>query len=111
MIAWAASAEARELADYFIENLPGDRVPPWDFDVADPSIEPKDSSAAAIAASGLIELSELVEAGEASEGYYGEATAILESLGSQEYLALGTESSGILLHATAGLPSRGREAD
>jgi len=50
---------AEKLADYFIENLPADNVPYWDFN--DPRIPdaPKDSSAAAIACSGLMTLSKL----------------------------------------------------
>ena len=50
---------AEKLADYFIKNLPADCVPYWDFN--DPKIPKavKDSSAAAIACSGLITLSEL----------------------------------------------------
>lgn len=50
---------AEGLADYFIKNLPADHVPYWDFN--DPNIpnSVKDSSAAAIACSGLITLSEL----------------------------------------------------
>ena len=49
---------AEEIANYFINNLPADYVPYWDFDygLIDSSTD-RDSSAAAIAASGLLELS------------------------------------------------------
>ena len=52
-------AGAEKVANCFIDNLPSDYVPYWDFD--DPSIPNtyRDSSAAAIAASGLIQLSTL----------------------------------------------------
>lgn len=48
---------ARLVADWFIDHLPPDHIPYWDFD--DPAIPnaPRDTSAAAIAASGLLELS------------------------------------------------------
>src|SRR5712671_2305869 len=44
-------ATAQRLADYFIANLPPDFVPYWDFSQS--GTAPRDSSAAAIAASGL----------------------------------------------------------
>jgi unsaturated chondroitin disaccharide hydrolase len=47
---------AEGLAEYFIRNLPEDYVPYWDFN--DPQQSVKDSSAAAIACSGLLTLSE-----------------------------------------------------
>jgi unsaturated chondroitin disaccharide hydrolase len=49
---------AEKLADYFIKNLPADHVPFWDFDDPDIPNAPKDSSAAAIACSAFIILSE-----------------------------------------------------
>ena len=48
---------AENLADYFIRNLPDDYVPYWDFNDLERWV--KDSSAAAIACSGLLTLSEL----------------------------------------------------
>lgn len=48
---------ARKAANYFIYNLPTDQVPYWDFKAPNKKLQPKDSSAAAIAASGLIKLS------------------------------------------------------
>ena len=45
---------SRMLADYWLEHCPESGVPPWDFDA--PEGEPPDSSAAAIAACGLMEL-------------------------------------------------------
>jgi len=50
---------AERLADYFVKNLPADHLPYWDFD--DPAIPnaAKDSSAAAIACSGLTMLPQL----------------------------------------------------
>ena len=50
---------ADNLARYFVKKLPDDYVLYWDFD--DPEKEMRDSSAAAIAASGLLDLSELSE--------------------------------------------------
>jgi unsaturated chondroitin disaccharide hydrolase len=46
-------------ADWFIDHLPPGRVPYWDFDVSEQRDLKWDSSAAAIAASGLLQLAEL----------------------------------------------------
>jgi len=51
-------ATAQQLADYFINNLPPDFVPYWDFSQS--GTAPRDSSAAAIAAAGLLDLSKYV---------------------------------------------------
>lgn len=41
---------------YYRSNAPDDHVPNWDFEVPDPETEPRDSSAAALAAYGLVAL-------------------------------------------------------
>nr|WP_081666944.1 glycoside hydrolase family 88 protein [Paenibacillus pinihumi] len=46
----------RKVADYFITALSEDSVTVWDFRVPEPEMEPKDTSASSIAASGLLEL-------------------------------------------------------
>ncbi|GAB7331058.1 hypothetical protein MBLNU13_g02550t1 [Cladosporium sp. NU13] len=46
---------SQRMADWFIEHLPDDRLPFWDFDAKYvPNVTPRDSSAATVAASGLI---------------------------------------------------------
>jgi uncharacterized protein YyaL (SSP411 family) len=89
---------AKKLADYVIENLPEDHVPYWDYNAPNIPNEEKDVSAAAIAASGLIELSTLVDTLELTAKYRNAAFNILTSLSSNSYLAEGSNSSGILLH-------------
>lgn len=55
---------AQRVANFFIASLPEDGVPPWDFraslEAGDGGI-PRDTSAGAIAASGLLELVDLLE--------------------------------------------------
>ena len=67
---------AQACADYFIDNLPADKVPPKYFNTA----EAKDSSASAIAASGLLELCVLVSDPPKQQKYYNAAKEILLSL-------------------------------
>ena len=47
---------ARKVADRYLADVPADMVPYWDFRAPNIPDEPRDSSAAAIAASGLIDL-------------------------------------------------------
>jgi unsaturated chondroitin disaccharide hydrolase len=47
---------AEACADYYIENTPSNGVPPWDYDAPEESRKQVDTSAAAIAASGLFRL-------------------------------------------------------
>lgn len=45
---------------YFMDHLPSDALPFWDFDFTDGSYEPRDSSASAIALCGLLEMCRLL---------------------------------------------------
>lgn len=48
-------------ADYYLDHLPSDGLPFWDFDApCIPNVTPKDSSSATIAASGLLLLQQQV---------------------------------------------------
>jgi hypothetical protein len=53
---------SERMADWFIEHLPEDGLPFWDFDAEfAPNLTPRDSSAAAVAASGMILLQEQID--------------------------------------------------
>ena len=95
-------AAAQRAADFFIAQLPSDGVPYWDF--RDPSIPnaPRDASAAAIAASGLLDLARYAPTPDATR-YREAAMHILHSLATS-YLTRGTSSAAILLHSTGGKP-------
>ena len=71
-------ATAQKLADYFLANLPPDYVPYWDFSRISPA--PRDSSAAAIAAAGLLELSKYTIDSVTKSNYYNGALQIQTSL-------------------------------
>jgi unsaturated chondroitin disaccharide hydrolase len=94
---------AVKMADYFISHLPPDHVPFWDLNL--PQDHPKkfkDTSAAAIALSGLLELRTYVED---RLKYDGVIRAIMESL-VDNYLSAGTGSSGILIHSAYNVNSK-----
>ena len=87
---------AEKLADYYIANCPSDYVPYWDFN--DPEIPNavRDSSASAITASGLLNLSD-IESNETKAKKYREiAHTILRAL-SKNYLSVRSSHVGILL--------------
>lgn len=52
---------SKRMADWFIQHLPEDGLPFWDFDAEYvPNVTPRDSSAATVAASGMILLQEQI---------------------------------------------------
>lgn len=78
------------LAGYYIKNLPEDYVPYWDFN--DPKRAVSDSSAAAIASSGMLDLSDI----SGKKEFRDVAINILNSL-CNNYLSY-DEEEGILKH-------------
>lgn len=100
---------AQKLADVFIKRLPEDGIPYWDFD--DPAIPnaSKDASAAAVAASGMLELSGFVKDESSKEKYKNAATSLLAKLSTPEYLS-GDKNQAFLLHSTGHKPN-GTEID
>ena len=90
---------AKILADYFLENLPEDKIPYWDFKDPDIPNVIRDASASSMTADGLLEMCELMEPGAEKDKYYTAAVEILESL-CENYMTKGTNSHGIIDHAS-----------
>ena len=94
---------AERNARYWLERLPDDKIPYWDFD-ADltqplPWGPQKESSAAAIAASALLDLARQSRSPQWSLAYHNEALVMLDVLSTPEYLAVDTPGwEGILKH-------------
>ncbi len=90
--------ETAELnADYYIEHTPQGGVPPWDYDAPPDRRKQPDSSAAAIAASGLLDLADFTASRAKARLYRDTALHILETLTGEEYLAQATPGwEGIL---------------
>lgn len=94
---------AERNADFWLTHLPKDHVPYWDF-AADLSAPlpwgpQKDSSAAAIAASGLLDLERQTPSVDRAIAYRHTALAMLDALVTPEYLAIDTPGwEGILKH-------------
>jgi unsaturated chondroitin disaccharide hydrolase len=95
---------ARLTADYWLSHVPVDEVPYWDFEAPNLTTQPRDSSAAAIAASGLLDLGQRDPDASRRQVYLAQAQATLNSLSSSAYLAQGTPNQAILLHGTSNKP-------
>lgn len=107
---------AKNFAQYYIDHLPEDLVPLWDFNVGQEGYIPqgksyaveypakvKDASATAITCSALFELGEIT----GDESYTDLAVRMLKSLASPAYRApLGENANFLIMHCTGSLPHR-----
>ncbi len=85
---------ARACADYYLSHVPEHGIPPNDFNESEP-VYPYESSAAAIAASGLIDLAHFSD----QSKYRDQAYHILETLCGAEFLADQTPQwEGLIKH-------------
>ncbi len=105
----------RRVSDYFMENLPEDLVPYWDFDFTTGSDEPRDSSAAAIAACGMLEMSKSLPKDEA-EKYTTYARMLLKALkthceNTEKIVGAGILKHGVYARSSENNPCRNRGVD
>lgn len=86
----------REVTDYFIARLPEDGIPYWDLTFIDGD-EPRDSSAAAIAACGMLAMAPYLEEKEAAH-YRAAAEQLAAALVEHCAVRDPAVSNGLLLH-------------
>jgi hypothetical protein len=111
---------AQATADFYLENTPADGVPYWDTgapllhnlgDYLDRPAEPRndwepvDSSAAAIAAQGLLRLGHWLGADSAGKKYFQAALTVARTLFSDAYLSTSAAHEGLLLHSVYHRPN------
>lgn len=98
---------AQKVTDVYLDRLPKDKVPYWDFN--DPKIPNsyRDVSTACVVASALIELQQYVSP-EKQRHYLSMAEEMLHSI-SKKYIS-GNDNSAILSHSVGNLPA-GTEID
>lgn len=96
----------QNVADVYLQKLPADRIPYWDFD--DPVIPaaPRDASAAAITASALLELGGYVADNNKAAEYRQQASLMLTALSSEAYRS-NKGNNAFLLHSTGHKPNGG----
>lgn len=90
------------VTDYFIEHLPSNLIPYWDFIFTEGSDEPWDSSACAIAACGMLEMAKYLPK-DKSEHYTEVAKRLLKALVDLCSAQSPAKSNGQLLHGVYGI--------
>jgi len=96
---------AEHAARYFLDHAPSDHIPYWDFLAPEIPNEQRDVSAAAIACSALLELSQVAVESPAKERYLQAAKELLSTLCQAPYLSEGTSSMGLLNHGVGYRPA------
>jgi unsaturated chondroitin disaccharide hydrolase len=114
---------ARASSDFYIANTPTDGIPYWDAGApglahlgdylsrpAQPynEFEPVDSSAAAVAAQGLLRLGHYLESqGDEAEGrrYWQAGLTVVDALLAEPYLSAAPDHQGLLLHSVYHRPN------
>jgi len=98
---------AKKTADYFIKELPDDKICYWDLIYKNNNSQPRDSSASAIAVCGLLELSDLLNSTDSKKNYYSKiAYEILDSLCLHCTTPKEDNKDGLLLHCVYHLPEK-----
>ncbi|WBB89908.1 glycoside hydrolase family 88 protein [Verrucosispora sp. WMMC514] len=95
---------AQICADHFLARLPADQVPYWDLEFTDGSDQERDSSAAAIAVCGLIELADNLTDTARADSYREAADRILRSLIDHYAASHQPTSNALILHGVYDKP-------
>ncbi|GKX31451.1 glycosyl hydrolase family 88 [Vallitalea longa] len=93
---------SKKVADFFIRELPEDSVPHWDFKVPREKDTPRDTSAGACAACGLLELSQHLN-GKDKLKYFNKAQSIVKSM-YENYGNWDNKNDGLLRGGTFNYP-------
>lgn len=94
---------AQKVAGIYLERLPKDLIPYWDFDDAAIPNTPKDVSAAAVTASALLELSTYLKDNNKASFYKEKAVAMLKAISTEKYQSRNLNNA-MLLHSTGHKP-------
>jgi unsaturated chondroitin disaccharide hydrolase len=97
---------AQKVTAVYLERLPKDLIPYWDFSAPDIPNAPKDASAAAVVASALLELSTFVNDKTKAVYYQKKAEQMLTTLSSAAYQSRNVNDA-FLLHSTGNMPVKG----
>lgn len=92
---------AQKVTDVYLERLPEDLIPYWDFSAPDIPDAPRDASAAAVVASALLELSQYVSA-DKQQFYRSKVEGMVSSLA--DHYHAGPRNSALLTQVTGHHP-------
>lgn len=96
---------AHKVAGVYLNRLPKDLIPYWDFDCPDIPNTSRDASAAALVASGLIELSTYTKDKTLAKTYLEKAEAMLAELSSSRYQSRNANPA-FLMHSIGHYPNQ-----
>ncbi|CAB5041340.1 unannotated protein [freshwater metagenome] len=99
---------AEATANYWMSRVPPGCIPAWDLDVSNDKA-PRDSSAAAIAVSGLLTLARNEPSADAAKTYNTYARLTLGTLATPGWLNTNTRNPGILLQQSLNVPALARD--
>jgi len=99
---------AQATANYWMSRVPPGCVPAWDLDVSNDKA-PRDSSAAAIAASGMLTLAQHEPSADAAKTYNTYARLTLGTLATPGWLNTNTRNPGILLQQSLNVNQLARD--
>lgn len=94
----------KAVSNCFLNNLPKDYVPYWDFEFNDGSLEPRDSSASAIAVCGLMEMCKYLPENSEEKNIYSNAInrmldALIDKCSNND-----KNADGLIFHVTCSKP-------
>ncbi len=93
-----------KIASYYLNNLPSDNVPYWDFDFSEGSEEPRDTSASAIAICGFLELCEYLSDGSYEKTIFKNAADAQMNALIDNYQNTREDADGLILGVTYAKP-------
>ena len=104
-------ASARKVANFYLAHMPADGVTYWDFN--DPKIPNtfRDSSAAAVAADGMLQIAKLISDPATSAIYRKGAEKILKSLIGSYLITNPNAQRGLLRHGALDVPHKSESND
>ena len=97
----------KSVTNFFLNNLPSDLIPYWDFDFKEPSKEYRDSSVGAICACGMLEMANLLSDDEIEKKIYKNASyMLLDAVIDKCTGDIGIEYDGLINHVTHAVPQK-----
>ena len=94
----------KKVTYYFLSNLPKDDVPYWDLIFGKESTQPRDSSAAAVAVCGLLEMDKYLNDDSFDKKIFKNAADHMMKSLIQNYSNSDTSKDGLLMHVTHAFP-------
>ncbi len=92
---------------YFLNRLPSDNIPYWDYIFTEPSNEVRDSSCSVVSACGLHEMAKLLpDKAKEKKTYQNAASMMLESVIDKCTGDIGVPYDGLICHVTHAVPQK-----